>query len=173
MKEKIQPNQQSKQTPRITRRDALLGGASFGLAALASPVFAASHEDHGHAHSDAHVSDSDAAVPATQHRSLVLTALECVGIGQMCLQHCFDQFAKGDTSLAACAALNRDMIAACQTLAALGAGRSAQLKAYATVCIDICKACEAECRKHEHHPICIETAEACIKTIAECEKLKA
>ena len=165
MSEKIQQTQQSEQPPRITRRDALLGGASLGLAALASPAFAASHEDHSH------VPAAGTAVPAIQHRSLVLTALECVGIGQMCLQHCFDQFAAGDTSLAACAAVNRDMVAACQTLATLGAGRSAQLKAFAKVCIDICKACEEECRKHEHHAICIETAEACVKTVAECEKL--
>ena len=93
------------------RRDALLGASSLSLAALASPAFA----DTAHEHA------APAANTATRHRSLVLTALECVGIGQMCLRHCFQQFAAGDTSLAVCAMRNQEMIAACQALATLAA----------------------------------------------------
>ena len=156
---------QTDHPPLLTRRGALMGASSLGLAALASPVLADSHSPHEHA--------TPAANPATQHRSLVLTALECVGIGQMCLQHCFQQFAAGDTSLAACAMHNQEMTAACEALATLAAASSAQLTDFAHVCIAICKACEGECRKHHHHAICVETAEACVKTISECEKLTA
>ena len=154
---------QTDHPPRLSRRDALLGATSLGLAAVASPALA----DTAHEHA------APAANPATRHRSLVLTALECVGIGQMCLQHCFQQFAAGDTSLAVCAMRNQEMLAACQALATLAAASSAQLTDFAQVCSAIYKACEDECRKHHHHAICIETAEACAKTIAECEKLTA
>ena len=155
------------QTPLITRREALMGVTSLGVAAVASPVLADSHQSHEHVH------QATMATPATQHRTLVMTTLECVGVGEMCLQHCFNQFAAGDTSLAACAVRNQEMTAACKALASLAAASSAQLTSFAKVCIAIYKACEAECRKHAHHPICIETAEACAKTIAECEKLTA
>ena len=154
---------QTDHPPRLSRRDALLGASSLSLATLASPALA----DTAHEHA------APAANTATRHRSLVLTALECVGIGQMCLQHCFQQFAAGDTSLAVCAMRNQEMIASCQALATLAAASSAQLTDFAQVCIAIYKACEDECRKHHHHAICIETAEACAKTIAECEKLTA
>lgn len=156
---------QTAPSPLLTRRGALMGATSLGLVALTSPALADSHSPHEYA--------ASAVNPATQHRSLVLAALECVGIGQMCLQHCFQQFAAGDTSLAACAMRNQEMTAACEALATLGAASSAQLTDFAQVCIAICKACEDECRKHHHHAICIETAEACVKTIAECEKLTA
>ena len=165
--EAFQSIRQNECPPLITRREALMGATSLGVAALASPVLADSHKDAEHSH------EAATATPATQHRALVLTALECVGIGEMCLQHCFNQFAAGDTSLAACAVRNQEMTAACKALASLAAASSAQLGDFAKVCIAICKACEAECRKHEHHPICIETAEACAKTIAACEKLAA
>ena len=154
---------QTDHPPRLSRRDALLGASSLSLATLASPALA----DTAHEHA------APAANTATRHRSLVLTALECVGIGQMCLQHCFQQFAAGDTSLAVCAMRNQEMIAACQALATLAAASAAQLTDFAQVCIAIYKACEDECRKHHHHAICMETAEACAKTIAECEKLTA
>lgn len=145
----LQPDSTQDQTPLLTRREALLGATSLGVAALASPVLADSHKDHEHTHQAA------TSTPATQHRALVMTALECVGIGEMCLQHCFNQFAAGDTSLAACAVRNQEMTAACKALASLAATSAAQLGDFANVCIAICKACEAECRKHEHHPICI------------------
>ena len=154
---------QTDHPPHLSRRDALLGASSLSLATLASPALA----DTAHEHA------APAANTATRHRSLVLTALECVGIGQMCLQHCFQQFAAGDTSLAVCAMRNQEMIAACQALATLAAASAAQLTDFAQVCIAIYKACEDECRKHHHHAICMETAEACAKTIAECEKLTA
>ena len=148
--------------PTIKRRDVLLGVSGATLAGLtASSAFAAHHEHTGHTHSGA----------ATKHRTLVLVAQACVGIGEMCLKHCLNLFATGDTSLAACAARIQEMDAMCQALSVLAAADSAQLKAFIPVCIAICDACEQECRKHTHHPICIETADACAKTTAECKKL--
>ncbi len=66
------------------------------------------------------------------------------------------------------------MNAACTGLARLAALNSDHLPAYAKVCLEICKDCEAECRKHEKtHAICKACAESCKACIAECEKVAA
>jgi Cys-rich four helix bundle protein (predicted Tat secretion target) len=69
--------------------------------------------------------------------------------------------------LAQCAARVGEMIPVCQTLASLAALESTHLKAYAKICIDVCQACEDECRKHTAHAaICGQCADACAKVIA-------
>ena len=149
--------------PSIKRRDVLLGVSGAALAGLvASPALAAHHEQAEHAH--------DA---APKHRELVLAAQACVGIGAMCLKHCLNLFATGDTSLSACAARIQEMNAVSEALGVLAAADSAQLKAFVPVCIAVHDACEQECRKHTHHPLCIETAEACATVTAECKKVVA
>jgi hypothetical protein len=41
-----------------------------------------------------------------------------------------------------------------------------RLRDLAKVCADICRDCEAECRKHEfHHVECKRCAEACAETV--------
>ena len=65
------------------------------------------------------------------------------------------------------------MNAVSEALGVLAAADSAQLKAFVPVCIAVHDACEAECRKHTHHPLCIETAEACAAVTAECKKVLA
>ena len=91
----------------------------------------------------------------------------------MCLKHCLNLFATGDTSLSACAARIQEMDAVSEALGVLAAADSAQLKAFIPVCIAVHDACEEECRKHTHHPLCIETAEACAAVTAECKKMLA
>lgn len=149
--------------PSIKRRDVLLGVSGAALAGLAaSPALAAHHEQAEHVHD---------ATP--KHRALVLTAQACVGVGAMCLKHCLNMFATGDTSLSACAARIQEMDAMSEALGVLAAADSAQLKAFMPVCIAVHEACEAECRKHTHHPLCIETAEACAKVTAACKEVVA
>ena len=153
----------SAEPPAIKRRDVLLGVSSAALAGLvASPALAAHHEQAEHAH--------DA---APKHRTLVLAAQACVGIGAMCLKHCLNLFATGDTSLSACAARIQEMNAVSEALGVLAAADSAQLKAFVPACIAVHDACEQECRKHTHHPLCMETAEACATVTAECKKVLA
>lgn len=104
--------------------------------------------------------------------ALVRVALECSGTGELCLHHCLTEFAKGQTMLAQCAARVGEMIPVCQTLASLAALESSHLKAYAKVCIDVCQACEDECRKHAGHAaICGQCADACAKVIAALKAL--
>ena len=153
----------SAEPPTIKRRDVLLGVSSAALAGLvASPALAAHHEQAEHTHDD-----------APKHRTLVLAAQACVGIGAMCLKHCLNLFATGDTSLSACAARIQEMNAVSEALGVLAAADSAQLKAFVPVCIAVHDACEEECRKHTHHPLCMETAEACATVTAECKKVMA
>jgi Cys-rich four helix bundle protein (predicted Tat secretion target) len=104
--------------------------------------------------------------------ALVRTALECAGTGELCLHHCFTEFAKGQTMLAQCAARVGEMVPVCRTLASLAALESSHLKAYAKICIDVCQACEDECRKHAAHAaICGQCADACAKVIAALKAL--
>jgi len=104
--------------------------------------------------------------------SLVATALHCSGTGEICLEHCLKEFTRGDTMLAKCAARVAEMVPVCKGLASLAALESEHLPAYAKVCIDVCKSCEVECRKHEaHHEICKECADACAKVIEACRKV--
>lgn len=106
------------------------------------------------------------------HAGLVRVALECAGTGELCLQHCLSEFARGQTMLAECAARVAEMVPVCKTLASLAALESSHLKAYAKVCIDVCKACEEECRKHEAHAeICKQCADSCLKVIAALQGL--
>lgn len=116
-----------------------------------------------------------AAAPApanAPHAGIVRVALECAGTGELCLQHCLSEFSKGQTMLAECAARVAEMVPVCKTLASLAALESAHLKAYAKVCIDVCKACEAECRKHEAHAeICKQCADSCVKVIDALKSL--
>lgn len=115
-----------------------------------------------------------AAAPApanAPHADLVRIALECSGTGELCLQHCYEEFAKGQTMLAQCAARVSEMIPVCEALASLAALQSTHLKAYAKVCTDVCKACEEECRKHEAHAeICKQCADSCVKVIAALQR---
>ena len=92
----------------------------------------------------------------------------------MCLKHCLNLFATGDTSLSACAARIQEMNAVSE---ALGGARRSRFrlnsKPLSPVCIAVHDACEQECRKHTHHPLCIETAEACATVTAECKEVLA
>lgn len=104
--------------------------------------------------------------------ALVRVALECSGTGELCLHHCFTEFAKGQTMLAQCAARVGEMVPVCKTLASLAALESSHLKAYAKICIDVCQACEDECRKHAGHAaICGQCADACARVITALKAL--
>ncbi len=144
----------------LTRRSAL-GSAAAGLLAVVAPVFARAADHTTHA---AH----------GRYHDLVDVTLNCVGWGQQCQKHIMGLFASGDTSLAQCSVRIQDMIAVCNALASLASAESDYLKPLARVCIDVCDACEKECRKHEQkHAICKETADACTQVVTACKKLGA
>lgn len=143
----------------LTRRTVLLSLSAGALSALA-PGLAQGEDNTGKQ------------TTQTPHQALAETALDCVGWGERCQKHIMTLFLAGDTSLAQCSARIHDMVAVCNALASLAAAESDHLKPFAKVCIDVCKSCEQECRKHEqHHPICKDTAEACARVVAACQKV--
>jgi Cys-rich four helix bundle protein (predicted Tat secretion target) len=79
--------------------------------------------------------------------------------------------AGGDKSLLECTATAREMTVVCDGLRTLAAQNSPHLAKYAKLAAEVCKDCEAECRKHEQHPSCKACADACAACAAECGKL--
>jgi Cys-rich four helix bundle protein (predicted Tat secretion target) len=101
------------------------------------------------------------------------SATHCVHAAQLCLAHCFDLLAKGNTALVACARTVTGLEAVCHALAVLSAQNSPHLAHYAAVAREVCKSCEDECRKHLEHAPCKACAEACAGCAEECAKIAA
>ena len=139
----------------MNRRDLLgvaIGGASLAFAA--NEVLAA--EEHaGH----------------LGHPTLSEAARHCVSSGDACMSHCLAIFAKGDTSLAACAKSVYQMSAVCEAIARLASANSDHLSGLAKVAYATCLDCEKECHKHENeHAVCKACAESCAACAEECKK---
>jgi Cys-rich four helix bundle protein (predicted Tat secretion target) len=73
--------------------------------------------------------------------------------------------------MAACAASSREVAVVCDGLRKLAAQNSAHLASYAKIAAEICKSCEAECRKHPQHETCKNCADACAACTVECGKV--
>ncbi|HPG26764.1 MAG: Csp1 family four helix bundle copper storage protein [Spirochaetaceae bacterium] len=148
-----------------SRRHLLFAGAGVigGLAAGAlggSDAKASSAEQvEHHAHAPQHAGRS----------ALARTARECIADGETCLAHCFQRFATGDASLAACAASVEEMLQACETLAKFATMDSRHLAAVVRFCAAVCEDCERECRRHaQEHDSCAACAESCARCIEAC-----
>jgi Cys-rich four helix bundle protein (predicted Tat secretion target) len=145
----------------VKRREMMAGTALgtlmlAGLAALAE---------------SAAIAATPAAGKPAPNPGLADAATDCVRKAEDCLPHCLNMLSTGDTTLAACAQSVRETMAVCQATAALAASGSKHLSDLAKVCADICKDCEAECRKHaDKHQICKDCADACAKTAQACAK---
>jgi Cys-rich four helix bundle protein (predicted Tat secretion target) len=134
----------------------ILAGAGL-IAASGAASAQTSHDHHDHAGAN----------------PLLDTATACVKTGMICVDHCLQSFAAGDTSLAACARLTDQLVSVCSTLAKLASIKSPHLPAMAKLALAACADCEAECRKHDKHPPCMACAEACAACSAECKKVGA
>jgi Cys-rich four helix bundle protein (predicted Tat secretion target) len=78
----------------------------------------------------------------------------------------------GDKSLADCMRSVSAMLPVCAAMNRLAIQDAKRLKDLAKVCADICRDCEAECRKHEfHHVECKRCAEACAATVKVLSEL--
>lgn len=106
------------------------------------------------------------------------TADACALKGTICVQHCEDQLAKGDTEMAHCMAASRQMVVVCEMVAKLATMKSVRLAETLDVCASTCKACKEACEehkahfKHGMHMECKACAEHCDKMLAEIKKLK-
>ncbi len=140
----------------MDRREILgmLGATAMGASAL--PAMG-QHDHSGHA--------------AGAHKSLADAASACSTAADACVTHCVDMLAGGDKSLQYCAATSREVATVCSGLQSLAAQNSPHLASYAKVAAEICKDCEAECRKHSQHAVCKACGDSCAACAAECEKV--
>jgi Cys-rich four helix bundle protein (predicted Tat secretion target) len=100
------------------------------------------------------------------HQAVVEATKRCETVGNACLRHCQRLTRLGDKSLADCMRSVSAMLPVCVAMNRLATQDAKRLKDLAKVCADICRDCEAECRKHEfHHVECKRCAEACAATV--------
>ncbi len=140
----------------MDRRDLLCALGAAAVSANALPAFG---QDMPHHH-----------MGGAKNQALIDAASKCSTAAEICTGHCVDMLAGGDKSLAACAASSREVTVVCNGLRDLAAQNSAHLASYAKVAAEICKSCEAECRKHPEHEVCKNCGDACAACAAECAK---
>jgi Cys-rich four helix bundle protein (predicted Tat secretion target) len=146
----------------MNRREWIVGAGAVALASVAKAAPTGKEKPAAEHHHEA---------PAA---GLVDAASDCHKKAELCLSHCIGMLSTGDTSMAACAARVRDTLASSEALLALASSGSKHAKPLAKVCADICRDCEAECRKHaDKMPVCKDCADACAKMIQEVSKLPA
>lgn len=141
----------------MDRRGILHAMAAAAVTAGAVPIFG--QMEHHHHEGGA------------KRQALIDAAAKCSSAADICVGHCLEMLAGGDKTLAACAASSREVEVVCSGLRALAAQDSAHLASYAKVAAEICKSCEAECRKHPQHPVCKNCGDACAACAAECGKV--
>jgi len=106
-----------------------------------------------------------------KNQALIDAASACSSTAEICVGHCVEMLAGGDKTLAACAASSLEVAVVCNGLRALAAQNSAHLASYAKVAADVCKSCEAECRKHAEHMACKNCGDACAACAVKCGKV--
>jgi Cys-rich four helix bundle protein (predicted Tat secretion target) len=109
----------------------------------------------------------------TRDEKRVVTALaECQVAGEVCLSHCIESLASGDTSMAGCARSVRAMLAVCKAAQVLVETHSALAGQQLLLCRDACSACETECAPHKaHHETCRDCASACRDAMDAIDRL--
>ena len=147
----------------MNRRDALKATAAAG-AVLSMTALA-----EGPAKAEAKSTTRPSGIEA--HKDVYLAALDCIRVGNECLDHCVRSLSTGDKMMAECAATVRAMLPLCQAVSQLAMLDSKHFKALAAVCAQACRDCEAACKKHAgHHAECKACMDSCAKCAAACEK---
>ncbi|MFV8749743.1 Csp1 family four helix bundle copper storage protein [Nannocystaceae bacterium ST9] len=150
---------------RFNRRELLLVGAGVAMAKALTVTTACANqpETAGKRAPDSAPPPTHANTPAAE---LAKFTAECARVGQICMQHCLNLLAKGDTSMAACAQTVSEMLAVCKGTEVLALAGSAHLSQAAALCKAVCESCEAACKVHAgHHAECGECAAACRATV--------
>jgi hypothetical protein len=100
---------------------------------------------------------------------------DCIDACNACAyacDHCAASCLKEEdvAAMAGCIANDMDCAQLCRTAAGLMARASAHAAALCQVCADACRACAAECGKHDMDH-CQQCAAACRKCAAACEAM--
>jgi Cys-rich four helix bundle protein (predicted Tat secretion target) len=157
----------------MNRRELLLGAVAMAATATAGKTFAADHDHMDMDHMNMDHMNMGHDHQSTRNEKLIAAASDCVRKANTCLQHCIDLLGQGDTSMAACAKSSSQVAAVCTALQQLASAESRFLPQLAKVAMDVCKACEEECKKTEKHPECKACKESCAACYEECKKVAA
>jgi hypothetical protein len=104
----------------------------------------------------------------------IIACLECHAICVMCADACAAE--AEPTKLARCIRLNGDCADLCEAVARVlgktGNPHASALRTLIEACVEICRACAAECQKHaEHHEHCRICSEACERCARSCQAI--
>ena len=102
---------------------------------------------------------------------LAASSGDCLQTGEVCMAHCLVLLSQGEKEMAACAQSVSELMAVCSALQILALQDSKRTAAMAKVALDVCVACEKECRKHEKHSQCKDCADACADCAKQCKAL--
>jgi len=152
----------------MNRRE-LLESATVFVAAVAAGQAAAA--DSGHDMAKMPMNHDHGHAQASRNQALIDAAADCVVKSNICFQHCLVLLGAGDLELAACAKTSSQTAALCQALLQMATAESKYLPQLAKVAMDVCKACEEECKKTEKHPECMACKEACAACYAQCKAI--
>ncbi|TGJ99386.1 four-helix bundle copper-binding protein [Leptospira semungkisensis] len=99
---------------------------------------------------------------------------QCIVKGRVCINMCVDVLSEGHTEMADCLRSVEETTALCEAFVTLSSLHSVGTKKLASLCLESCERCAAQCDKHaDHHQECKDCAEACRNCIAEFKKLLA
>jgi Cys-rich four helix bundle protein (predicted Tat secretion target) len=142
----------------MKRRELIAAVGSLALAALPSKA----------------VAQSAGEMHPPKYTALEESTSKCVATGEDCLRHCLAMMSMKDTSMAACANMVVQLIAACRALQTLASVNSTFTPAFAKDVSAVCAACEKECRKfYDKYTVCKTCADACKACADDCRKVAA
>jgi len=99
------------------------------------------------------------------YKNCIEACLNCASLCNHCASSCLQE--KDVKMMAHCVQLDMECAAACYTAAQFMSLGSSHAKEYCTICAEICRACAAECSKHNNIH-CRECADACEDCAEEC-----
>ena len=138
----------------MDRRELFAGSAAAGVVLASGAAVAAQHGEDQKKHY------------MPPHKEFRAQAQVCLGDGHACLDHCLALLGRGDTSMAACAKIVKQMNAVCAAIGPVASTGSRHVKSIAKLCLEVCTDCKAECDKHaKKHMLCKVCSESCAEMI--------
>lgn len=99
-------------------------------------------------------------------QELTRALADCIAACHHCATACLEEENVG--MMVGCIRSDLDCAAFCQTTLGFVGRSSSQLDAVLRLCIELCRACEQECRQHDHDH-CQRCADACRACHRACE----
>lgn len=152
----------------LTQSGLFFGAGLAGVSALAQNKKSADAPHHGgHSHGGA------VSVLTPTLKEIQKTSDNCLDVGRTCVAHCNLLLREGDSEMAACQMTVMNMLAVTEAVSTVSHYNSFEKSGFVKLlkaCIEMCKSCEAECKKHaDKHSECKACMDACQKCIKACD----